>query len=74
MHRKMRDLPDFEREYRRIRQEMQEHMLEIEGDAFIMATIAMQYAIRSLQMQNYAPQQIEDLVRMFIKQNGPRLN
>jgi len=49
-------------------------MLEIEGDAFIMATIAMQYAIRSLQMQNYAPQQIEDLVRMFIKQNGPRLN
>ena len=72
MQRKMRDLPDFEREYKRMRNEMEEHMTEIEGDAMIMATVAMQYAITSLRINNYSPRQIEDLVRILMKQ--PRLN
>lgn len=72
MQRKMRDLPDFEREYRRMRHEMEEHMTEIDGDAMIMATVAMQYAITSLRINNYSPRQIEDLVRILMKQ--PRLN
>jgi phage host-nuclease inhibitor protein Gam len=72
MQRKMRDLPDFEREYRRMRNEMEEHMTEIDGDAMIMATVAMQYAITSLRINNYSPRQIEDLVRILMKQ--PRLN
>lgn len=72
MQRKMRDLPDFEREYRRMRNEMEEHMTEIDGDAMIMATVAMQYAITSLRLNNYSPRQIEDLVRILMKQ--PRLN
>tara|TARA_R100001591_G_C4237145_1_gene153510 strand:- start:269 stop:487 length:219 start_codon:yes stop_codon:yes gene_type:complete len=72
MQRKMRDLPDFEREYRRMRNEMEQHMTEIDGDAMIMATVAMQYAITSLRINNYSPRQIEDLVRVLMKQ--PRLN
>lgn len=72
MQRKMRDLPDFEREYKRMRNEMEEHMTEIDGDAMIMATVAMQYAITSLRINNYSPRQIEDLVRILMKQ--PRLN
>tara|TARA_R100000664_G_C2702400_1_gene102252 strand:+ start:582 stop:788 length:207 start_codon:yes stop_codon:yes gene_type:complete len=68
----MRDLPDFEREYRRMRNEMEQHMTEIDGDAMIMATVAMQYAITSLRINNYSPRQIEDLVRVLMKQ--PRLN
>ena len=72
MQRKMRDLPDFEREYKRMRNEMEEHMTEIDGDAMIMATAAMQYAITSLRINNYSPRQIEDLVRILMKQ--PRLN
>ena len=72
MQRKMRDLPDFEREYKRMRNEMEEHMTEIDGDAMIMATVAMQYAITSLSINNYSPRQIEDLVRILMKQ--PRLN
>ena len=72
MQRKMRDLPDFEREYKRMRNEMEEHMTEIDGDAMIMATVAMQYAITSLRISNYSPRQIEDLVRILMKQ--PRLN
>ena len=72
MQRKMRDLPDFEREYKRMRNEMEEHMTEIDGDAMIMATVAMQYAITSLRINNYSPRQIEDLVRILMKQ--PQLN
>ena len=72
MQRKMRDLPDVEREYKRMRNEMEEHMTEIDGDAMIMATVAMQYAITSLRINNYSPRQIEDLVRILMKQ--PRLN
>ena len=72
MQRKMRDLPDFEREYKRMRNEMEEHMTEIHGDAMIMATVAMQYAITSLRINNYSPRQIEDLARILMKQ--PRLN
>ncbi len=72
MTRKMRDLPDFEKEYRRVRLEMEQHMMEIEGDAMVMATVALQYAIVSLRMNNYSTGQIEDLVRVLMKQ--PRLN
>ena len=72
MTRKMRDLPDFEREFRRVRLEMEQQMTKIEGDAMMMATVAMQYAIASLRINNYSPRQIEDLVRVLMKQ--PRLN
>ena len=72
MTRKIRDLPDFERELRRVRLEMEQQMTKIEGDAMMMATVAMQYAIASLRINNYSPRQIEDLVRVLMKQ--PRLN
>jgi hypothetical protein len=51
---------------------MEQHMMEIEGDAMVMATVALQYAIVSLRMNNYSTGQIEDLVRVLMKQ--PRLN
>ena len=67
-----RDHEQFHDEFRRMTREMQEHMTEIEGDAVIMAMVAMAYSLRSLHMQGYSPQQIDDLVRVLMKR--PRVN
>ena len=71
----VKNLEQFETEWLRIRTEMEQQISTIEGNAFIIASLAMQYAIRSLQLQNYSPTQIEELVNSLTR-NKPqsRLN
>jgi len=69
------NLEQFETEWLRCRTEMEQAISQVEGNAFIVASLAMQYAIRSLQLQNYSPTQIEELVNSLTR-NKPqsRLN
>ena len=67
----VKNLEQFETEWLRIRTEMEQQISTIEGNAFIIASLAMQYAIRSLQLQNYSAKQIEDLVNSLTR-NTPQ--
>lgn len=60
---KPKNLHEFEAEWLRIRTEMETAIAGVEGHAFIVASLALQYAIRSLQLQQYHTDQIEQLVR-----------
>lgn len=55
-------LGEFTQEYRRIRREMQQQISKVRGDSFLVATLALQYAVVSLQMQGYTRAQVMDLV------------
>lgn len=55
-------LGEFTQEYRRIRREMQQQISKVHGDSFLVATLALQYAVVSLQMQGYTRAQVMDLV------------
>tara|TARA_E500000318_G_C3395580_1_gene147713 strand:+ start:129 stop:443 length:315 start_codon:yes stop_codon:yes gene_type:complete len=54
-------LGEFTQEYRRIRTEMQQQIGQVRGDAFLVATLALQYAVVSLQMQGYTRAQVIEL-------------
>ena len=54
-------LGEFTQEYRRIRREMQQQISKVHGDSFLVATLALQYAVVSLQMQGYTRAQVMDL-------------
>lgn len=67
----VKNLEQFETEWLRIRTEMEQAISQVEGNAFIIASLAMQYAIRSLQLQNYSSQQIEELMNSLTR-NKPQ--
>ena len=55
-------LGEFTQEYRRIRREMQQQISKVHGDSFLVATLALQYAVVSLKMQGYTRAQVMDLI------------
>ena len=57
----------FAREYTNTREQMEHHMAKVEGNPFVKATLALQYAIVSLQQQNMAPAEIRDLVETLTR-------
>jgi len=74
MTRDKKKLDEFAREYQRIRREMQEQISGVQGDAFLIATLAMQYAVVSLEMQGYTRPQVLELIENLPQGNQPRLN
>ena len=52
----------FAREYTTTREQMEHQMAKVEGNQFVKATLALQYAIVSLRSQNMTPSAIRDLV------------
>jgi ABC-type Zn uptake system ZnuABC Zn-binding protein ZnuA len=71
----VKNLKQFEEEWRRCRIEMEQAISQVEGNAFIVANLAMQYAVRSLQLQQYSSQQIEDLMNtLLINKPQSKLN
>jgi len=75
---KSKQLGEFTQEYRRIRREMQEQISQVHGDAFLVATLAMQYAVVSLEMQGYTRPQVLELIENLpqgdARPNKPQLN
>ena len=54
---------EFTAEYQRIRREMQQQISQVTGDAFLVALMALQYAVVSLRLQHWTQEQIQQLVR-----------
>lgn len=57
----------FAQEYTNTREQMEHHMAKVEGNPFVKATLALQYAIVSLRSQNMAPAEIRDLVETLTR-------